>query len=165
MRRCLLSLILALPVGASSCKDREPPVAPDIADAMNDKGEIGTRKNQGPAYACFGDPTDEKPEVDVSLEVQQNGARLNLIVTAAETKGLRVCSAWVHVRHNSHKEETGQWEWHGHYCPVLIKKLEPYEVRTESTPATDAEFPGVTEPGPPESWTVVVDHIAEVRKP
>ena len=165
MRTSLLSLILALPLAASSCKDREPPVAPDIADAMNDEGEIGTRPAQEPPHTCFGDPTDEEPEVDVSLEVQQDGARLNLVVTAAETKGLRVCSVWVHVRHNSFNEGTGQWEWDHHYCPVLINRLEPYEVCTESTPAIDAEFPGVIEPGPPESWTVVVDHIADVRKP
>ncbi|UCG34232.1 MAG: hypothetical protein JSU68_06265 [Phycisphaerales bacterium] len=165
MRSCLFSLIITLALAAPACKNKEPPVDPDIAAAMNDDAGIGTPKNQGPPYECFGNPTEEEPEVDVSLEVQQDGVRLNLVVTAAETRGLRLCSVWVHVRHNSFNEETEQWKWDGHYCPVLIKRLEPYEVRTESTPATDAEFPSVTEPGPPESWTVLVDHIADVRKP
>ena len=45
MRSCLFSLIVALSLVVPACKDRAPPIDPDIAAAMNDDAGIGTPKN------------------------------------------------------------------------------------------------------------------------
>ena len=165
MKRAMLTCLIVSLAAFTGCKDKEPPRASNIVDAQQDQTTIGQEVDQEDPNTCFGEPTDEEPDFDLALEVTQEGEKMRFHLTVAEKKGLRVCAIRLHVRHNTLNEETGEWEWDGQYAPVMIERVNPGQVVDKVTPVYTGEFPRVTEAGPPEAWTVLVDNYHDVREP
>ena len=110
---------------------------------------------------CFGDETNLIPEFEMAIHVSGDSARINCEISILETIGLEVCSIHLRVKHRTQNPQTGEWAPDGLSAPVFIPRLIPGEVFETVTPILSLEFPTVTEPGPPQAWSVVVETWSE----
>lgn len=114
-----------------------------------------------PEQTCYGQETNLHPEFDLALNVTSEGVRMEFDISAVETIGLEVCSIVLRINHRRWDPEFQQWEPDGSWAPVYVPRLEPGEVFYMITPVYEGEFPEVTEPGPPDAWTIEVESWSE----
>ena len=166
MNKLAYFLLIVTLVTVGACKDNEPPRAANIVKVLESGEGINEEVDQTAPETCYGEPTDELPEFDATVEATQQGERINLHVMVAEAKGLEVCRINLIVYHRILNESTGEWELHeNNESLMMFSKIKPGEVVEKDTPVLPAEFPDVTEAGPPGAWSVEVQDYHEVRKP
>jgi len=160
-RRLIGVLAIGLLATVTACEPEEPPRGiPEFTEE-----DVKEKPDQTDPNTCFGDETDEEPDLDLALDLTERGEIREFHITVAEKKGLRVCSVKLRIEHNTKNPETGEWEFDNQFAIVVVPRVEPGEPMERVTRVNSAEFRNVTELGPPEAWTVTVDSYSDVRKP
>ena len=163
MNRIVILLLACGVVFIAACEQEEPQRSDEVLLAQA-KEQIGT-KDQTPPQTCLGEETDEIPEFDLAVEVRRKRpSRMDFYISAAEIKGLEVCTVRWRVFHNEYDEESKEWKRDGQSATDVIPRIAPGEIATMITAVREAEFPRVAEPGAPDAWTIDVERYTAVRK-